>query len=349
MKNKIHFNQEEKLADNTERTVSAINETSKKIEENTKAIKDKTVETLGFTGMVKALKTNTNAVDDLHESINAPTKVIQKLDEVKSAALITNKTLKEIKDKKQPEAPKYPEFPKEMEMSIKGISTITLKGEDGKEGKKGDTGPEGPQGPAGPEGKEGKQGPEGKQGKRGEKGNDGKDGKDGNSGSDGSPDTPEEVVDKVNSASKKVNAKQVEGLAKLIETVDRIGTNPVGNVAGGGPVLAFRSNGTKISDHVTELDFTTNLTGTYSGDGRVTIAASGGGSLLSVVDITGARDDSNATFTIPGAPTNGVLMIVNNQTILFETVHFTLSGTTLTYLTAPGADLDGTPHKAILY
>lgn len=166
-------------------------------------------------------------------------------------------------------------------------------------------------------------------------------------GKDGSPDTPDQVVDKVNSSDKKIKPKQIEGLTKLMNVVEEYGKNPIGG--GGGSSLILRSNGTKISEHVTELNFTTNLTGTYAGNGVVTLAASGGGSLLSVVDVTGDLDGNNVTFTIPQAPTTGVLMIMLGQQPQMQNVHFTLSGTAINYLSAPAADLAGLPHKAILY
>lgn len=115
--------------------LSAIDKTTKSIEQNTKAveglhssIKDKSVEIEGFTGVIKTLKKTNTAIE------NQPEKVVRKIEEVKSASLISNKLLKEIRDKKIPE-PK--EFPKEMEVTLKGIKIITLKGDDGETPKKG--------------------------------------------------------------------------------------------------------------------------------------------------------------------------------------------------------------------
>lgn len=165
-------------------------------------------------------------------------------------------------------------------------------------------------------------------------------------GKDGSPDTPDQVVEKVNASEKKIKAKQIEGLTKLMNVVEDYGKNPTG---GGGASLVLRANGTRISEHVTELNFTTNLTGTYAGNGVVNLAASGGGSLLSIVDVEGGKNGSNTAFTLPQEPTNGVLMIVLGQSILFENVHFTRSGVNLTYLFTPADDLSDAIHKAILY
>ena len=135
MKSQIHKKPDEILAENSSSTLSALDTNTKKIVENTEAvqglhssIKDKTVEIEGFTGVIKSLKKTNEAIE------NQPEKVVRKIEEVKSANLISNKLLKDIRDKKTPE-PK--EFPKEMEVTIKGIKVITFKGDDGKTPKKG--------------------------------------------------------------------------------------------------------------------------------------------------------------------------------------------------------------------
>jgi hypothetical protein len=81
-------------------------------------------------------------------------------------------------------------------------------------------------------------------------------------------------VDKVNASDKLVNASRVQGLEQVIHEVAKIGTNPTG--VGGGKTVRYLDDGTEISAHVTELNFGTNLTGTYAGSGRVTINATGG-------------------------------------------------------------------------
>lgn len=109
-----------------------------------------------------------------------------------------------------------------------------------------------------------------KDGKPGTPGKKGDPGKDGLPGRDGSPDTPDEVVEKVNQAEKKIDPKQVKGLQAALKTVEEYGYVQVG---GGGPTYKFRHNGTIISDHVTELNFSTNLNPTYDGNGRITLTA----------------------------------------------------------------------------
>lgn len=121
------------------------------------------------------------------------------------------------------------------------------------------------------DGKPGKDGV-GKAGPKGDKGDSviGPAGKDGRDGKDGSPDTPDEVVEKVNNAEKKIEPKQIKGLQAALKAMDDYGNTQVG---GGGPTYKFRHNGTVISDHVTELNFSTNLNPTYDGNGRITLTA----------------------------------------------------------------------------
>src|SRR5438552_4141850 len=108
-------------------TVSAIEKTTKSIEQNTEAIKalhpsikNKNVEMDGFTGVIKTLKKTNEAIKDPQ-----PEKIVRKLEEIKSASLITNKHLKDISSKETPE-PK--DFPTSMEVSLKGISLVKIKG-----------------------------------------------------------------------------------------------------------------------------------------------------------------------------------------------------------------------------
>src|SRR3990167_66755 len=137
----IHQTPEERLASNTEQNLSALDKTTKSIEQTTKAIeglhssiKDKSVEINGFTGVIKSLKKTNEAIENVRDP-----KIPQKLEEVKSASLISNKLLKDIRDKKIPEPLPFPEFPKEMVVTMKGLSVITLKGEKGDRGEKGDS------------------------------------------------------------------------------------------------------------------------------------------------------------------------------------------------------------------
>lgn len=115
MKN-IHETPEERLAKNTEGTIDAIHGTSEMVRQTTKAveslasvIKDKSVSITGFTGVIASLKKNTEALEKL-----SPTKVVQKLEEIKSATLITNQLLKKIEKHVSREPVPFPkiEIPK---------------------------------------------------------------------------------------------------------------------------------------------------------------------------------------------------------------------------------------------
>lgn len=71
-----------------------------------------------------------------------------------------------------------------------------------------------------------------------------------------------------------------------------------------------------------------------------------GGSGLSKQTVSGTINGSNTAFTITSAFT-GDSWIILGQTILIEDEHYTVSGTSITYTTAPPAQLSGEPH--ILY
>lgn len=120
-------------------------------------------------------------------------------------------------------------------------------------------------------------------------------------------------------------------------------------VFGGRVGMQVYNNGTKVGTKVNEIDFRTNLTVAQPASGLITVSASGGGSLLSTVDVSGDLNGSNTAFTLPEEPSNGVLFIVLGQSILWEGVSFTRTGVNLTYLYAPSDDMAGLPHKAILF
>lgn len=243
MLHSIHQSPEDKLALNSEGQLSAVSKTCQKLDEVKQAIqdhhetaKDKTIETLGFTGVIQNQQETTKIIDSLKDDINHPIDVVRKLEEVKSAGLITNKLLKDISKKEVPE-PK--EFPKEMEVSLRGVSVVTIKGDKGDRGEKGERGITGGQGTQGERGSEGKTGKVGTKGAKGDRGEKGKDGLGGADGTDGSPDTPDEIIAKINSSIKKIDAEQVRGLADLIRAIERVGTHPVG-YGGGGANDPFR-------------------------------------------------------------------------------------------------------------
>lgn len=227
----------------------------------------------GHRMLVESLQENTEGIDNVHST----------LEESKGI-------LEEIRDKEFPEIPEIPEFPTKIEVSIPGVSVITLKGDKGDQGEKGDSplkeelleiikplipepvkGEKGDSiiGPVGPRGEKGDSitGPSGK---------DGVDGKDGRNGNDGSPDSPDEVVEKVNQAKKKIDSKQIDGLPEIMKYVDQSVKFPQGKGGGGSAMPIIQANGAKLSDHVTTINFSANLTAVYSGNGVITVTGSAG-------------------------------------------------------------------------
>ncbi len=65
--------------------------------------------------------------------------------------------------------------------------------------------------------------------------------------------------------------------------------------------------------------------------------------------VSGVCNGSNVTFTLSANPAHGVLILVLNGQAQTPTTEYSVSGTTITYVTAPAEDLDGLPHYAVLY
>lgn len=63
--------------------------------------------------------------------------------------------------------------------------------------------------------------------------------------------------------------------------------------------------------------------------------------------VTGVIDGSNATFTLSNAPSpaDSLELYLNSQ-LQVQGVDYTLSGSTITYTTAPNGAFSGLPHKA---
>jgi len=149
--------------------------------------------------------------------------------------------------------------------------------------------------------------------------------KDGVDGKDGSPDSPDEVVEKVNISSKKIKAKQVEGLNILQQTVDSIASNPVGYASGGANQMVIKNSGTRVSDHITELDFSTGLSAVYSNNGKVTITGSS-----ATGDVVGPSSSTdNAIARYDGATGK---LIQNSSVTIDDSNNLTTTGTTTTGL-----------------
>ena len=309
MKNLIHQSPEEKLAINSDGTIQRISETNQKLDELRiklqelqNSTRDKSTETLGFTGTIRNLQEAIKTIDSLKDDIHHPEMVVRKLEEIKSAGLITNKFLKDI-SKKEP--PKPEEFPTEMKVEIKGAELVTIKGDKGEKGEKGEGGEQGIQGTRGEQGLQGLKGETGRPGKNGKNGEDGKSiiGPAGRDGQNGSPDTPEEVIAKINSALKKIDPSQIKGLEAIMRAVDEIGKNPVG--------MQFENVG-------------------------------GGGDISYMKDLSTSTDGSTLTFTVPYNRKAHFVVGSDFPSILFENNGFTISGAdrttlTLTVVNAPGS------------
>lgn len=316
----LHQSPEQKLAASSQGTLAIAKEQLAKLDEATKAL----------------TKLQTTASESKTAAI---------LQEVKSAALITNRLLKDMKSK---EVQKMEIINQPDDISKAFFSM--LKGPKGDKGLSGAVGPQGAPGTAGKDGTDGKDGAPGRDGKPGLSGTDGRNGldgiagRDGIDGRDGSPDTPDQVVEKINESKKWINPARVKGLAGILETVDQIGKNPQGviqNVGGGMPTL-FLSNGARISDYVTEINFSTNITPVYNGNGRITLTASGGSSTTYQQTPVGLINGSNVTYTTTNTITTVLNFAINGQ-YLHPTSDYTFSGTTITMVTALDASLSGKP------
>lgn len=154
--------------------------------------------------------------------------------------------------------------------------------------------------------RDGKAGKDGKNGQNGKRGIDGKDGIPGINGLDGSPDSPEEIVNKINISPGRIFPQQIDGLLPMLHLVDQIGKNPRGleHVGGANPLIML-SNGTVISDYIKEINFSTNLSATYSGNGRVTLSGTGGGAVTSVSNVDGTLTISPTTGDVVASLASG--------------------------------------------
>jgi len=119
-----------------------------------------------------------------------------------------------------------------------------------------------------------------------------------------------------------INPTQVESIARAgdISSGAITGQTEESTVADGDSILMFDASASALRK-ITKANFSPSVTLTY---------ASG----------TATGDGSDTTFTInSGRSVNDVLVIVNGA-ILIPTADYTISGTTLTFLTAPAADAE---------
>ena len=136
-----------------------------------------------------------------------------------------------------------------------------------------------------------------------------KDGRDGQKGKDANPEDVYEIIKK-----KKIKPEDIEGYEQTISVLRNFMAR--GGVRGGGDTVAAGSG----------------VTITQS-NGVKTISATAGAT--SWRTITGTIDGVTTVFTIPsGGATDSSILSLNGQ-ILRPTTDYAISGTTLTYVTAP--------------
>lgn len=330
----IHQSNEERLATTSQGVLSVAQEQKQKMEEMTKAIeglgetaKDKSEETKGFAEVVQTLKETNKTMSELKDYVDHPEVVVRKLEEVKSASLITNKLLKEIAKK---EAPEPKEFPTQMKMEIVNKPNEAalaffsmLKGDAGKDSTvPGPRGSDGKDGAAGKNGKDGKDGV-GKQGEQGARGEQGEAGK------DGSPDTPDEIIEKINKSKKRISASRVQDLTGVIRQAQEFGSNPQGqyvNVGGANPLIFLDSTGARISDYITTVKLSTGVTQSVaSGVLTLSVAGSSGTAVYSEI-VAG----NTSTFTLANTPTAGTVRVFALGQRLVPTTDFSIAGAIIT-------------------
>lgn len=294
---------------------------------------------------LSAIRESSAKLDTLHRAIADTTAikaVAGKLDEVKSASLIANRLLKDISSF---------EAPTEMKVKIVGAELVAIKGPKGDKGDKGNTGAKGEKGDQGEQGDsitgvkgdKGDKGDfvQGPKGEKGERGEQGLKGDKGESGRDAPPLDSDEVMAHLNASKKSIDPKRVRGLPDALKVLDQFGTNPQGhyeNVGGSNPLILL-SNGVRVSDFVTEINFSTNITAVYSGSGRVTLTATGGGSATYSETPSGLVNGSNTTYTTVNAITTVINLTINGQFI--HPAEYVVAGAGFTMGTALDSSLSG--------
>lgn len=159
------------------------------------------------------------------------------------------------------------------------------------------------------------------------------DGIPGPKGLDGSPDTGDQIIEKINGASTLISPTAI----KDFETEVKKQTLSTGARAGwGAHPLQIQGTGTTKTKVARVINFT-GATVSQSRDGVTTVAVSASGANPQTP--SGAVNGSNVTFTVSGSIT---ALFVNGQFMTPGGVDYTLSGTTITMITAP-------PTNSVIY
>lgn len=340
MKNIIHQTPEERLANTSQHTATTLQDTNSKLDKLHAAATDKSLETAGFSGVAK------------------------KIDEVKSAALITNKLLKDISMKEPPAKV-------QMELTNKPNDLATaffsmLKGEKGETPTpqeitklikplipkpiKGDPGAKGDAYILTDEDKQViantisvpvvekvierteviKEQPmithEIKE--------------------VAVADTPNTIVEKIHQAEKLIHPSRVVGLEQALREVDNYGKNPMG-IGGGANATIVQDEGTKLTDYFTTLNFVgAGVTASYLGNGIIAVTIPGGSGVVYSETPSGTINSSNVTFTVLHT-INTVFSFALNGQYLHPTTDYTTSGSTITFVVAPDTTLSGLPFTIV--
>lgn len=208
------------------------------------------------------------------------------------------------------------------------------RGDDGINGKDGETGPQGPQGPQGvpgPQGIPGKDGEKGKPGIQGLQGIPGLPGKDGMQGKDGQ-NAPEADFTAI-----KKEIKEVRDIAVVAATSVPVTTTN------------FYNNGGFVG-RAKNINFVQGILSTFSiaivGDQAVVTLPSGGGGTTYTETPGGLINSSNVTFTTVHPITTIYSFAINGQYLHINS-DYTVSGSTITFVTAPDASLSGLPFTIV--
>lgn len=179
-------------------------------------------------------------------------------------------------------------------------------------------------------------------------GEDGAPGKDGETivgppGKDGSPDTGDQIIDKINSADGLIKQEAVEGLDKLKKAVAEKTGNTT-RIGWGAHPLVIQGLGAVIDKNTRVINFTgSGLSSvTRTANGVVTVALQAGSSTTYSETPSGLINGSNTSYTTAHAITTVFNFAINGQ-FLHPTTDYTVSGTTITMVSALDASLSGKP------
>ena len=283
----IHSKPDELLAYHSERSADSLD------------LANQNLQSLNETARNQPTKEDTqnlaNKLDDVSRLTqnNHPFEVVQKLDEVKDENISANEKLANLERQAEQSADLMKTLIREVKsralpVELVGMEQVVIQGEQGVQGEKGDKGERGEKGEQGIQGIQGEQGEKGDKGDRGQDGQigatgkqgiagiDGKDGARGFPGINGSPDTGQEIVAKLTELpyKEKLSYQALKDLPKIYDPSD-FPVGKGGRGGGGGQQIRFRdSNSAEISAYVTDLQFGSGLSPTYS-SGKITLTASG--------------------------------------------------------------------------